>query len=330
VRLAARRRRPSAIDPVAADARRFRTTHLDERLGADEHAVAAAAGLQDSAPRSALLSLHARMRGVEPDSWEHPSLVQTWFRWADFVVPRADFGLFTRGAMPRDPEAARELEAFAESVVRVLDGSARRTREVADELGGADARAAGHSLRVAAVTGRYRIRWDAVSIFVVPEARPEVDDEEARLALARRFVQVHGPATVHDLARWAGLTRDDAATTWAAIDPSPTEADAELQADEGELVHGVRLLPMGDPWLQLHTDAPRATRPPDVPSKVRNSLTGRIVLDGEPVGAWARAKGDVTLDAWEPLGDDDRQRVEDEAATFTGPLALPVRTRWIS
>ena len=36
------------------------------------------AGLQDSMPRAALLSIHARMAGTEPESWEDPSLVQVW------------------------------------------------------------------------------------------------------------------------------------------------------------------------------------------------------------------------------------------------------------
>ena len=40
--------------------------------------------------------------GVEPASWEDPSLAQIWFRLgADYVVPREDLGVFTIGTMPR-------------------------------------------------------------------------------------------------------------------------------------------------------------------------------------------------------------------------------------
>ena len=316
MRLASRRRGVTPDDP-----RRLRAQHLVDRLGPDAHATAAAGGLQDSAPRSALLSLHARMDGVEPSSWEHPSLAQIWFRWADYVVPRADLGIFTRGAMPRDPAAARALEAFADRVVALLDGDAWRTRDVNDALG---SDRAGTMLRMANVTGRYAIRWDASSILVFPIDCPDVDDEEARIALARRFLDWYGPATVHDFARWAGVTRDDAAATWQGVDHR--HARRGLVA-----MRNVRLLPQGDPWLQLHTDPPRTTPPPDIPTKVRNALhMGRILLDGEPVGAWARSQGDVTLDAWEPLDDDDRQRIDDEAASFTGPLGRPVRTQWVS
>src|SRR5207302_2368783 len=80
------------------DVRRFRlaSSGLDARLPRGGLARAAYAGLQDSAPRAALISLHARVRDVEPSSWEDPSLVQIWFRGgADYVVPRADVGLFT-------------------------------------------------------------------------------------------------------------------------------------------------------------------------------------------------------------------------------------------
>ena len=51
---------------------------LDERLPAGRRSLrrAAWAGLQDSMPRAALLSIHARVEGTEPSTWEDPSLVQ--------------------------------------------------------------------------------------------------------------------------------------------------------------------------------------------------------------------------------------------------------------
>ena len=39
---------------------------------------AAWAGLQDSMPRAALLSIHARVSGSMPSALEDPSLVQVW------------------------------------------------------------------------------------------------------------------------------------------------------------------------------------------------------------------------------------------------------------
>jgi len=59
---------------------RRRVGALDERMpmGSKSLRRAAWAGLQDSMPRAALLSLHARIGGVEPSTWEHPSLAQLW------------------------------------------------------------------------------------------------------------------------------------------------------------------------------------------------------------------------------------------------------------
>jgi hypothetical protein len=50
---------------------------LDERLPSGRRSLrlAAWAGLQDSMPRAALLSIHARVEGTEPVTWEHTSLV---------------------------------------------------------------------------------------------------------------------------------------------------------------------------------------------------------------------------------------------------------------
>src|SRR5580765_1242486 len=88
-------------------AHRRRVGALDERLpmGPESLRRAAWAGLQDSMPRAALLSLHARVDGVEPSTWEDPSLAQLWGpRRNTYVVPKQDFALFSLG---RHPETAK-------------------------------------------------------------------------------------------------------------------------------------------------------------------------------------------------------------------------------
>jgi hypothetical protein len=53
---------------------------LDERLPRGRRSLrrAAWAGLQDSMPRAALLSIHARVAETQPTTWEDASLVQLW------------------------------------------------------------------------------------------------------------------------------------------------------------------------------------------------------------------------------------------------------------
>src|SRR6059036_3001001 len=66
---------------------------LDERLARGSRSLrrAAWAGLQDSMPRAALLSIHARVEGAHPSSWEDPALVQLWGpRFSAYVVPARD------------------------------------------------------------------------------------------------------------------------------------------------------------------------------------------------------------------------------------------------
>src|SRR3954463_15080268 len=62
---------------------------------------AAWAGLQDSMPRAALLSIHARMADTKPETWEDPSLVQIWGpRFSAYDVAKCDRAVFTLGRLP--------------------------------------------------------------------------------------------------------------------------------------------------------------------------------------------------------------------------------------
>jgi len=98
---------------------------LDGRLppGPDSLRTAAWAGLQDSMPRAALLSIHARVEGTEPGRWEDPSLVQVWGpRFSAYVVAERDRGVFTVGRLPDDSPARRDLEQLAERLEAFLNG----------------------------------------------------------------------------------------------------------------------------------------------------------------------------------------------------------------
>src|ERR687890_530536 len=79
---------------------RRRVGSLDERMpvGADSLRPAAWAGLQDSMPRAALLSIHARVEGTEPMTWADPALAQLWGpRFSVYAVALPDVPLFTLG-----------------------------------------------------------------------------------------------------------------------------------------------------------------------------------------------------------------------------------------
>src|SRR3954447_751228 len=112
-----------------AAAHRLRVNHLVERLPRGSFEEAAYVGLQDTAPRDALLGLHARVAACTAGDWEHPSLIQTYSpRSAVYVLPAKDFGVFTLGRLPLDPAAVRRIDVLAEDVCRALGGRELRVR----------------------------------------------------------------------------------------------------------------------------------------------------------------------------------------------------------
>ena len=217
---------------------------LDERLPAGRVSLrlAAWAGLQDSMPRAALLSIHARVEGTEPSTWEDPSLVQIWGpRGSVFVVAKRDLAVFTLSRLRDDPAGLRRAEDMAASLREHLAGRTMSYWEAGRELG-----VPPNSLRYAAATGTVLIRWEGARrpvVWTVP--RPSVDPRAARLELARRHLHVFGPATPAAFAGWSGL--------------KPPRAHEAFDALRGSLVPVQT--PIGEAWiLASDEDACRAAR----------------------------------------------------------------------
>src|SRR5213082_1298443 len=136
---------------------RRRVGALDERMpmGAKSLRLAAWAGLQDSMPRAALLSLHARIEGVGPSTWEHPSLAQLWGpRYQVYVVARRDFALFSRGRLPESGKGRERAEAMAARIHAHLGDQRMADRELGRAL------RIGNELKYATTTGTIAIRWE--------------------------------------------------------------------------------------------------------------------------------------------------------------------------
>src|SRR5262249_37132818 len=104
---------------------RRRAASLDERLPRGQGALrrAAWAGLQDSMPRAALLSIHARMAGTEHETWEDPSLIQIWGpRFSAYVVAKCDLAVFTLGRLPDEPGPRKRAQDIAARLQSALAG----------------------------------------------------------------------------------------------------------------------------------------------------------------------------------------------------------------
>jgi hypothetical protein len=316
---------------------------LDERLpkGEDSLRHAAWAGLQDSMPRAALLSIHARVDGTESSTWEDPSLVQLWGpRFNVFVVAARDLAIFSLGTLPDDNKGRRRAEDLAARLHAMLDGARITYGEAGRALG-----VNPNSLRYAAATGTVVIRWEGArqpTVWTVPP--PETDPRDARLELARRYLHIYGPATSEAFGLWAGISRRHADAAFDVLGASLTpvrtpigdawiltEDEAAFRATAGP-VAPARLLPSGDAYLLLQ-GADRDLLVPD-PDR-RGALwtprvwPGGLILAGEIAGTWRRAHTVMTVQPWRQLSRAERDAVTAEAESM--PLSLNGRrivVRW--
>jgi hypothetical protein len=317
---------------------------LNERLpmAARSLRLAAWAGLQDSMPRAALLSLHARVAGADPSLWEHPSLVQLWGpRFSNFVVAAKDLPIFSLGRLPLDVRRRARAEDTASRLHEFLDG-----RRMPFGVAGRAMSVPHNSLRYAAPTGTLLMRWDGArqpDVWTVPA--PKMDPQRARLELARRYLHVFGPTTVASFADWAGVPPADARATWQSLAGELTpvrtpigdayilsEDEANIRAKSQPPPALARLLPSGDAYYLLQG----VDRKLLVPETRRRAALwtsrvwpGALLVSGEIAGVWRRASAEVTIETWRRLSSTERESVEAEALSMPLPsVDGPIGVRW--
>jgi hypothetical protein len=301
---------------------------------------AAWAGLQDSMPRAALLSLHARVDGVEATTLDDPSLAQLWGpRFHTYVVAKDDFALFSLGRHPDNSKSRQRAERLAEQLHAHLDGGRTTDREIGRALG------IGNEMRYAATTGTVAIRWEgarAPIVWTVPA--PDVDPAQACRELARRYLRIFGPTTADSFARWGGISRRAAATAFASLEgsllavQSPLGDEWLLAADEAAVRAAAtapapaRLLPSGDAYFLLD-GAERALLVPRADHRERlwtsRVWPGALLVEGEIRGTWRRAQHTVRIEAWSRLSRGTRDAIEAEARALPLPVEREIEVVWI-
>lgn len=318
---------------------------LDQRLsaGPDSLRQAAWAGLQDSMPRAALLSIHARVDGTGPDAWEDPSLIQVWGpRFSVFVVAACDLAVFTLGTLPEDDKRRLRAENLAARLHALLGDSSMRYETAGRALG-----VHPNSLRYAAATGTIAIRWEGArqpTIRTLP--RPSTSPRDARLELARRYLRIYGPATPEAFGEWSGIGRRSAIAAFEALGRSLTPVrtpvhDAWVLAADEPAVRAAagaaapapaRLLPSGDAYF-LAQGAGRELLVPDADLRpllwTPRVWPGALLISGEITGTWRRSGATLTVQPWRRLSSAERDAVTAEARSLplpgvTGRIAL----RW--
>lgn len=317
-------------------AHRRTVSALGERLAHSAESLerAATAGLQDSMPRAALLSIHARVSGTGPATWEELPLVQVWGpRYSAYVIAERDLAVFTLGRLPDEPKARHRAQSVADRLEDALGDERLDVRDAARLLG-----LHPNALRYAAPTGRFLIYWDGARqplIWRVPA--PPVDPVDARSELVRRYLHVFGPATSSAFASWAGIRPKAADVAFDLIRSellsvvTPIGKGWILAADEGAVRSALepvstRLLPSGDPYFLLRGDD-RDLLVPDPAQRSRlwtsRVWPGAVLIDGEIVGTWRRSEHKVTVSPWRSIAASGQTAIEREAAS----LPLPAITR---
>jgi hypothetical protein len=321
---------------------RRRVGSLDARMPLNAQSLrrAAWAGLQDSMPRAALLSLHARIAGVDSSTWEDRSLAQVWGpRWSTYVVPKRDFALFSLARLPEAGKGRDRAERIAEQVHAYLEGRTLTDRDIDVALG------IGNAIRYGAQTGTIAIRWEgarAPTVWTVPP--PKISRDKACVELARRYLHVFGPTTAESFDRWAGISRQAGMKAFASLEASLlpvrtplgdewllAEDEAEIRAPERPDAPA-RLLPSGDAYFLLDGKerellVPRA----DQRARLWTSRVwpGALLVEGEIRGTWRRAGHIVRAETWARLSSKAREAVEAEAAALPLPgLDRPIEVVW--
>ncbi|MBB5787054.1 DNA glycosylase AlkZ-like family protein [Jiangella mangrovi] len=163
-------------------------------------------------------------------------------------------------------------------------------------------------------------RWASVR-GLWPDGLPDLPEAEARVALARRWLQVFGPATVTDLQWWTGWTLGVTRQVLAALDTVDADLDgaagvvlADDTEPEADVAPVATLLPALDPtpmgWQQRdwylgpHRDA----------LFDRNGNIGPTVWwGGRVVGGWGMGQGTVRWRLLEDAGAEAAAAVEQAA-----------------
>jgi winged helix DNA-binding protein len=337
---------PGALDLTRSQilAHRRRVGALDERLppGADSLRRAGWAGFPDSMPRAALVGIHARVDGTNPETWKDPSVVQVWGpRFSAYVVAREDAPVFTLGRLPDAGSRRVRAEETADALDAFLAGRTMTYSEAGHAMG-----VDPNMLRYATLTGRVLIRWEGAgrpTVWMVPP--PTMEAMEARLELARRHLHVFGASTPQAFSDWAGIKPARAEAAFEALGAELISARTPvghawiLATDEASLrrqtrapSNAIRLLPSGDTYFLLQgRDRELLVEDASGRAELWTSRVwpGALLVDGEIAGVWRRAGRDVDIEAWRGMSGTERDRVVAEAESLPLPeIAGQIRVRW--
>jgi hypothetical protein len=181
-------------------------------------------------------------------------------------------------------------------------------------------------------------------------AGPNLSRDEALATLARRYFASRGPATVHDFAKWSGLTLADARgglkaieselrrdvvderAYWTSRDARPATAASARSGSKraGSASARAHLLSIFDEYISGYRDRSAIVAPEQARKlwPMGNAVTYILVLDGQIVGTWRRRLVAKTVSVeprfFESPTNAAKRAVTAEAQRYAAFLGLPL------
>lgn len=167
----------------------------------------------------------------------------------------------------------------------------------------------------------------------IPKQQP-VSEQDARLALLRRYLRAYGPATLADFSHWSGMPMSEVRPLPALLGEELAEIDVEknsclaLRADVEVLETSlapkasVSLLPSFDPYLLAHRKKDHLLETKHYKRVYRNQwwISPVLLIDGSIAGTWSyKPKGkrlQVTVEPFAKLSRTTRAEVTREAGSL--------------
>jgi hypothetical protein len=333
---------------------RLRRHHLLEAHACDAVKLAGdVCGLQAQLMAAAVLQAWTRQHGItraeiESSLWQKRSLIKTsLMRQTLHLVPADELPLYIAALKSsRISAVLRIMSRFKISVAEADD----LTGLIVDTLsGGPLGRAAIMAAVRPKVSRRVRAWMDKVwSIVRIPifeglvcygpgennettfirveqwlgNRIPSVPEEQARMALLRRYLRTYGPATIKDFAHWSGMRaaevrplperlRDELAEVEIAGNQCLLLRDDLKNLREGTPAQiSVRLLPHFDPYLLAHREKDHLVEARHYKLVYRNQgwISPVVLVSGSIAGVWQYKKQGKKLQVTiEPFGKLSRQ-----------------------
>jgi hypothetical protein len=317
-----------------------------------QRALERVGGLQTQDAKSGYIGLWSRLEGFEREqltrALERRQAVQaTLMRVTIHTVSARDYPLLTEGVRVERRKSwaqghsrrmdVSHIPAAAKRVRALLADGPRWRKELVEELGldGATWNGVGMWLDLVRVppSGTWeRPRGDLYATAESWLGATEATEAEGRELVVRRYLGGFGPASLKDIANWAGLPPRSLAPTVERMNLRRFRAEdgtelfdlSRAALPDGDTPAPPRFLPTWDATLLVHARRtqilPERHRAKVFNAKTPHSLS-TFLVDGQVAGTWSYDRGRVRLRPFEPLPKAARRELDKEGkrlAAFLG------------